>query len=54
MSADLLRIKKRIEALTLADKFRLVAMFLDAGAIVDPSIPLNVARIALAELEDRR
>jgi hypothetical protein len=48
-----LDLKNRISALSTAEKFRLVADFLDAGDKVAPALPLNVARLALAELEAR-
>lgn len=46
------QIKENIRALPLADKFRLVAEFLDqpAGSVA-PNITLNVARLAMSELE---
>lgn len=48
------KLRDKVVALPLPEKFRLVAEFLDAGpATVPLAIALSVARLALAELEEK-
>lgn len=46
-------IKANIQGLSLAEQFRLVADFVDAGKAVAPELVLSLARYAVAELERR-
>lgn len=56
-SNRVLRLKEEIQSLSTSDKFRLAADFMDAmdrGQKLPASIPLDIVRLATAELESRR